>query len=729
MIAIGGIWDGIQDVLAKGFTKSNADWFEHTLGIKSDKFLEHVAVEAIAVLSATTIIGFIGFIGSRHVWRAIRRRFRAATIRKTSSAAFVIVRCPIANDSNEAIGNEIAARLETAFRAFAGWGETGGRSFHVMSFPLALSGDEGTKTYDKAIETAKRWLERTDGDILIWGKRVKGESVGIVRLIGKNRKKGVIEVRRVDFDRRAADFDQALANAIAYEAAQLTQATLAEPELLNLETLREVSSKLKKLAASDAPALSDKWHEKMAGEHWRLTEEIVRRTPSPEEREKFEAQARLEIAALNPVEQPRRFAETALRVGTLARKRNWVDPNPTELDEARAFLSKAREIFEATHDIRRAAEAAIERVNIRRQQRRFLRKQEREKDTIYAADSREARRLAELADDEGLDARLAAQNCNSSDKDVARMCGLDQKRPAGAFEFVNRVSRYLDNSEFADLAVALGSVLSDEGDRLEDVKFWQATPQISEAILNSRSNWTPDERTFLSALTAGSSDRTASRLRRVVGENAAVPFFEISNRLGKKVLNSLEIRPAAISRYIDFRTLGALGASEFDQLELRQKSLEALRICAGPDAERFPLLRVSAKISLIVFLNNRANRLDSLEAADEALRRLVDLERDENQDRDFNLHYISAYAGWQAARLTPQSDPSSRSSRSSRALSLAAIALQLANEKGNQHFIRTVDELLQDIQADFPELTGHSEVTDAAGRKDLGLPPDSSVTN
>jgi hypothetical protein len=727
MIAKEGIWEALQDVFAKAFTKSNSEWFEKTLGIKTDKFFEHVAIETIAVLSATAIISFLGFIGSRHVWLATRRKFRAATIRKASSAAFVIVRCPIVNDSNDAIGNEIAARLETAFRAFAGWGEAGGRPFHVMSFPLALSGDEGTKAYDKAIETAKRWLEKTDGDILIWGKRIKGESVGMIRLIGKDRKKGVIEVRRVDFDRRAADFDQALANAIAYEAAQLTQVTLSEPELLNLETLREVSSKLKKLSTSDAPALSNKWRERMAAEHWRLTEEIVRRTPSEEERKGLEAQARLEIAALDRVKQPRRFAETALRVGTLARKRNWVDPDPAELNEARVFLSKAREVFEAVSDIKRAAEAALERLKIRRQQLLFLQKVQ--SDTVYDADFIEVWRLVELAGDEGLKARLAAERCISADDTVAKLCGFDEKGPIAAFGFVNRVSRYLDNSELADLASEIETALFSRGDYLRNEKFWCAAPQLVESILNSRSHWTPDERTYLIAVIAGASERVASRLNRAVGHDDASPFSEAADRLSAKILNSFDLGPTGTRRFIDINTLAALRGTGFDGLDRHSKCLEALRICAGPDAARFPQLQIIAKRSLIVFLNNRARLLDSLETAEEALHRSAELQHEAGYDSDPHGHYISAYAGWQTARLTPKSDGLTRTRLSAKAHALAQTALKLADEQGNQYYIIVTDHLLNSIEADFPELAADSEVTDAAAGKSSELPPDSSLTN
>ena len=703
MIGKEGIWEVIQELGAKAFTKANSEWFEKTLGFKPDKFFEHVAIEIIAALSAAAIIGSIGFVGSRRIWRAIRRRFRAATIRKASSAAFVIVRCPIANDSNEAVGNEIAARLETAFRAFAGWGETGGRPFHVMSFPLALSGDEGTKAYDDAIETAKRWLDRTDGDILIWGKRVKGESVGIVRLIGRDRKKGVIEVRRVDFDRRATDFDQALANAIAYEAAQLTQITLSEPELLNLEALREVSNKLKKLVASDAPALSNKWRERMAAEHWRLTEEIVRRTSSQKERQDLEAQARLEIATLAPAKHPQRFAEAALRIGTLTRKRNWIDPDADELLEACVLLDRACEIFEAVPDFTRAAESALERAQIGRQQGLFLQPREAQNNSVYITHFKEARRLTEVAGDKRLSARLAAESCHVlSNEAVAEICGFDKSGPAGAFDFVNRVARHLDNSELTDLGSPLTGALIARGDRSESAEFWRASPQVVEAILNSQSYWTLEERLYLTARVASTAEVIIPRLARL-GRDAAAPFEDIRNRYAAKASKLFELKHAAVRRLIDFRALGALATSNFDHLEREPKTLELLRICAGPEAGKLPQFRLSARIHLIVTLNNRASELGLHEAAEEALSLAIEVEKEEGYTDNCQDNYICAYAYWQAARLASQSDSLTRTSRSMKAHALAETALRLASEQGNQHYMLIADDLLRFIEDDFPE--------------------------
>jgi hypothetical protein len=706
-----GIWEVIQDLLAKAFTKSNFEWFEKTLGVKTDKFFEHVAIETIAVLSATAIIAFVGVVGSRHIWRAIHRKFRAATIRKTSSTAFVIVRCPIANDSNEAIGNEIAARLETAFRAFAGWGAAGGRPFHVMGFPLALSGDEGTKEYDKAIETAKRWLERTDGDILIWGKRVKGESVGIVRLIGKDRKKGVIEMRRVDFDKRGTDFDQALANAIAYEAAQLTQITLSEPELLNLETLREVSSKLERLAASDAPALSPKWRERMAAEHWRLTEQIVRRTPGFEELKELESQARLAITALDPVKQPHRFAVTALRIVILIRKTNWLDPNPGELDEARALIDRAIPVLESVGSSKECGEAALERAAIRRQQLLFKKSAEFEDDEIYRTDFHEARRLIDLAKDESLSARLMAAGCSYPTLNaLTDALGSDTDEPSVVFAFVDRLASHLDNEELFDLLEVLRFWIFQRGDQALAAGFWRAAPELLQGALNSRSSWTKDERRLLLALISLAALATAFRMKNHLGDDdAATLYYHLANRAASSVIDSLDWKVFVPHRYVELRTIRYLGISVFhlsQDSQFLDRALRAMRAVAGPSAARFQRLQRLASGTLIVTLNNYAAAFRSLDAAKEAWHHVDARNRElELEGELFAQHqYVAAYAAWQIARLTPRDDVAARAEWSRRAHDIAEEALRHALDEGDQVYASDANTVLREVEADFPEL-------------------------
>jgi len=328
-----GIGSAIKEGALKAVGDSISDWIEKRFGVRSEHFIEHVAIDVIAALIVAAIAALVGFLISRSLWRAVQRRWRAATIRKASGSAFVIVRCPIANDPTEAIGNEIDARLETAFRVFAGWPASNGRPFHVMKFPLALptgNRTDRTKAYDLAVTTAKSWLERTGGDILIWGQRLKGESVGMIRLVGRVLKTGVIEVRRIDFDQRAQDFDAALANAIGFEAARLTQVTLSEPELVSLDELRLLTGKLRKLASADAPAISEEWRKRMATEYSRLSGEIVRQSPSSEERGRFEAEARANLSAAD-LENPMQFADAALNVAILLRKKNWENPDLTQL--------------------------------------------------------------------------------------------------------------------------------------------------------------------------------------------------------------------------------------------------------------------------------------------------------------------------------------------------------------------------------------------------------------
>lgn len=345
-------------------------------------FVEHVAIFTIAEVITAGIIGLLGFLASRRIWRSLRCQWRAATICKAASDAFTIIRCPIAHDPSGSIGNEISIRLETAFRAFAGWDATGERPFQVMEFPLELPSDESTKSYDQAVETAKRWLERTNGDILIWGKHVKGGSVGFIRLIGKDRKNGTIEARRIDFDKQAEHFDEALSIAIAYEVAKLTQATLSEPEIAALDLLRTVSVKMRKLARADAPAPSGDWRARIAAEYRRLLQEIARRTPDVEDQLKLEEVARAELAKLEKMHDPCRYAETALRIATLVRKRNWFDPNAAELADASSLVEEAIPLLESVGEVEHAAESALESVLTRRLELVFF-GEEAESDALY----------------------------------------------------------------------------------------------------------------------------------------------------------------------------------------------------------------------------------------------------------------------------------------------------------------------------------------------------------
>jgi hypothetical protein len=124
----------INEIIHKALEKFFAGSIEKTTEPHTSSFSENVAVEIVATL----IVAFLGILVSRRLWKFIHRRWRAATIRKAAGTAFVIVRCPIHNDTGEAIGNEIAARLETAFRAFAGWPDAGIAPLNVEIGEAAL---------------------------------------------------------------------------------------------------------------------------------------------------------------------------------------------------------------------------------------------------------------------------------------------------------------------------------------------------------------------------------------------------------------------------------------------------------------------------------------------------------------------------------------------------------------------------------------------------------------
>lgn len=697
-------WDtlesSLKEALSNASQKLASGWFERAFNITPGSFTENLLVDVIGALIVAGVFATIGIIVSRRMWLAIRLHLRAATIRKVSGKAFVIVECPIKNDKDNGIGNEIAARLETAFRAFSGWNDTDNRSFEVIAFPLSLPVDEGTRSYDRGIEIGKKWLDNTNGDILIWGKRTSGKSTGIIRLIGKDRRRGVIETRRIDFNSTAEHFDEALAAAIAYEVAQLTQTTLSEPESVPLDVLRDTSKKVQRLASNEAPALSMEWRRQMRSECWRLTLEIARRSPVSSECDELEAGAREELASLDLIESPLRFAQLSLLIAILVRRRNWAEPNPDELEEARTRLDRAIRIFETMEMIWHSAETSMERVLIRRIERFYMTKERQKADQIYATAIREARQRVEKANDERQQVRLnATLYFDLNPSDLADICHFDKEGPSGAFLLIANMERHLDNSEIIDLSNVFANVLAVRGDTKVDANYWEAAPQIPRAVLNSRSPWSQDERRLLDSIIATWSFLIGHRLYNTNLREAARPYLDAGQMLAKQLISSpnWNVRPR---RFIDFRILYRIGSSlagDHNDRDTYDCGLMALRICAGPAASEFPGLQSDSISQLIASLNNYAVAFNSLSAAEEALELAASVHSD-----DCFGKYVAAFAAWQTARLTAPDDKRCKA-RGSHAHLMALAALKMASDEHYQLCIDGSQMILQRLAIDFPE--------------------------
>ncbi len=655
--------------------------------VAEPSFIEKVTVEVAAALIAAAILAFVGLLARKHLWRPLRNYWRASVIRKAAGAAFTIIHCPIANDDMGTIGYEISIRLETAFRAFAGWETDEARPFQVVKFPLELPNDESTTNYDKAVETAKRWLEKINGDVLIWGKRVKGDSVGFIRLIGKNRKKGVIEARRVDFDKKAVNFDEALATAIAYEAADLTQATLSEPASSDLDRLRNVSLKLRKLAEAHAPALSQEWRARIAAHHRLLLVEIARRTPSLQSLIELEESARSEITTFSHAAQPLRFAETALRIGILIRKRNWFDPNRSELKDAIDFLGSASPILEALGATNRAAECALERLLIRQQQLSFVREREAESDSDYVELSKEASGLVEKTNVDSLKSRLMVASLYHHMNKIPEFDNFNQEKIDSVFQLFNRTLEFLDNQEALSFAFSIANLLFGEGDRLGSVNLWRAAVQILDTAAGSRLTWTKDEELYLKSKTADQCFLAAQRIGRFSGEDSARPYSDHAHSLFDEIEQSFDWSYSTEFRYIDLLILENL-----------RSDVDALRICAN--FRKFPQIQSTAKLNLTVLLNNRAVTQRSLEAAKEAFAHISELIGTEERSGAF-AKYIAAFSAWQVARLTARSSPD-RGALARRAHLMAQEALQGATDRDDKMLISLTHELVRLVEKDFP---------------------------
>jgi len=664
-------------------------------GLLPTGFVEHVAGHTIADIFGAGILASLGLLASWQLRRVVRCHWRAAQLRRASTDAFTIIRCSIANDHSGSLGNEISIRLETAFRAFA----DSNRPFQVIEFPLQLPNDEGTESYDHAMKTAKRWLDATNGDILIWGKYLKGGSVGLIRLIGKNRKKGIVEARRIDFDKNAERFDDALALAIAHEAAELTHSTLSDPEGATLDSLRTAAVKIRRLAQTDAPALSDKWRYRIAEDYRRLLQEITRRTPDTGTLLKLEEETRAELTATDKRQEPRRYATTALRMATLIRKRNWFGRNATELDEASNLLSQTIPLLESRGEIEHAAASALERMLIRQQELIFVDDEEANSEALYKHIFSEASRLVNMAASENLRCRLvAASLAYPRMKELSEFSNLEHGEFSRLFEFVDQIISHLDNGEVLSMARELSRAIGADGDRLKNVNLWRVNVEIIEAIAASRASWTADERCHLTSMIGESSARNSQRLRRISGEVGARPYYDRAKRTFHEIDQSYDWEHLSNYRYVDLRTLLNYATDTWEPDRQLYRSVAALRICAGSAANRFPRLQASARKRLAVALNNCSVVFNSLEAAQEALELLPE------DSADAYVQYIATFSAWQVARLTENADPAEWADRAKRAHSMGERALAAAIRDDDMFLASLNHEILRMIEAAFPDL-------------------------
>lgn len=298
------IWNGIAAAL-------------HFVGLGNQSFAESVT----ASLAATVLVSVASLVVGPRVWRALQLRLRTARIRKAAGNGFVLVRCPIENDTDDAIGGEIAARIEEAFQSFAGPDEHR-RPFEVISLPITIGGDEGSAGYEAALSKARKWLTKTNGDVLIWGRHIRNGSVGVIRIIGRNRQSKSIETRRIDFDVDASRFDDALASAIAVEMASLKSVVMQEPDHVRLDHLRHLIDKFDRLAESRAPALNESWRTRMIVERDRLKAVLIRRAIEPSEIEHLERETRgrLSVLSSGSSDLGHEWAEVALQIAILVRK-------------------------------------------------------------------------------------------------------------------------------------------------------------------------------------------------------------------------------------------------------------------------------------------------------------------------------------------------------------------------------------------------------------------------
>ena len=314
--------------------------------LRFDAFLQQLFGESYLITLGENIfadivfalmIGFFGLLVTQRAYSAIRKRIRAATIRKAAGNGFVLVRCAINNDENGTIAAEIDARLEEKFRALSG-SEDNQHPFEVMSFPLSLPHETETKSAEKAKKLALKWLERTNGDMIIWGRYHSKGTRGTIRIVGRTRSGDIFDSVRINFDSSAKKFDDALLNAIAIEMAEKTSFVLQDPDNADLESICNLETKFRQLSKHDAPALSDDWRSRVSEHADMLLAEYVKRVVDKEEVTSLEESL---LQSFDPSDPSEKNVKAGVQLAMLANRTAHLKLTSEIRDKWLMFLEKA----------------------------------------------------------------------------------------------------------------------------------------------------------------------------------------------------------------------------------------------------------------------------------------------------------------------------------------------------------------------------------------------------
>lgn len=177
-------------------------------------------------------------------WKSIYRCLKARRIKKYKGLSFGVLVCDFQGDKSGNISRLVRNDLTSLnFESQQNW-----KPFKVEHFPLSLSSlNDGAERV--SLEKAKRWLRKTEYDVIIWGEYIEETKQTVVKVMGAH--SGAthpVEVRALVNPKQ---FSEIMAEAVGRDVVELAWRAYSEPSKVPVTVLREISKKIERLLASD----------------------------------------------------------------------------------------------------------------------------------------------------------------------------------------------------------------------------------------------------------------------------------------------------------------------------------------------------------------------------------------------------------------------------------------------------------------------------------------------
>lgn len=321
-------WDLLVTGAPLIYQEVNATLAEHPL--------LQFAADAMPVLLSLIVLAFGAF-------RWIVTQTQVATTRKATGDKIVILVARFHGDRknrlqrllNASVCEDLIEHDSTAVQSFK----------LPRRFATELSG----RKHEQAKRKAQRWLERKNGDVLIWGDDLsEGAGYGCqLFFAGRNKERQTFVTQTLDLMADKSDFIEGFLAVVEHELTAVRDRVLAEPETASQDVLERFAAKYEALANSSSKALPEAWKRARAQDAQRMRNELIRRMPVEAEEPDEPIVTEADLEALDPdkSEEALLWAQTALALATQERRRAFYDVDPAIMQVAIARLEKAETIL------------------------------------------------------------------------------------------------------------------------------------------------------------------------------------------------------------------------------------------------------------------------------------------------------------------------------------------------------------------------------------------------